>query len=139
MAQNHRFGPLIFALRVWRYQPPVVLDELPPETAAATSNNNSNGTMTPPEEDEVAAATTSSSITGSAMPPANAVDADTVRARASAIFFILVSNRVSTDTTLQSGARKTRISFLAIAFEHRMSAPMPQSAKISADKICQPT
>ena len=50
----------------------------------------------PPDDDEVAAATTSSSMTGSAKPPAKAVDADTEKAMASAIFLISISNEIST-------------------------------------------
>jgi hypothetical protein len=51
--------------------------------------------MTPPAEDDVAAATTSGSITGSAMPPAKAVEADTANIAAATNFFILFPSRPS--------------------------------------------
>jgi len=54
--------------------------------------SRTSGTMMPADDEDAAVSTmTSGSITGASMPPANAVVAATVKAAASAIFFILSS------------------------------------------------
>jgi hypothetical protein len=63
-----------------------------PEAAAAINARRINGTIKPPPEEEAAssmATTGAISMTGSDMLPANAVDAATPKAAASANFFIL--------------------------------------------------